>query len=71
MTPVWRNLRLQQKTAFLRFPPVHRANLDGRLWVDLTPSPRRWGMTAFCDCGHRASTRVVPHMEEVTAIAAS
>ena len=26
----WRNLHIQRKTAFLRFPPVHWANLEGQ-----------------------------------------
>ncbi len=31
----WRNRPLHRKTAFLRFPPVHRADLEGRLpWPD-------------------------------------
>src|SRR5208283_430771 len=27
---LWRNIRLQPKTAFSRFPPVHRADLEGQ-----------------------------------------
>jgi hypothetical protein len=34
--PFWRNLVLQPKTAFLRFPPVHRAGPEGQQKVDLT-----------------------------------
>ena len=30
------------KTAFLRFPSVHSADLEGRLRVELTHSPSRW-----------------------------
>ena len=30
----WPNLRHQPKTAFSRLPPLHRANLEGRLRVE-------------------------------------
>jgi hypothetical protein len=40
--------RLQPTTAFQRFLPVHRADLKGRLRVDLTRSPHRLAMTAIC-----------------------
>src|SRR5271165_1034449 len=33
-----RNSRLQPKTAFSRFPPVHSADLEGQQRVDLTRS---------------------------------
>ena len=43
-----RNLRLQPKSAFLRFPAVRRADLKGQQRVDLTHSPRRRRMAASC-----------------------
>jgi hypothetical protein len=42
----WRSL--QPKTAFLRFRPVHRPDLEGRLRVDLTGSLSPRGMAAPC-----------------------
>jgi hypothetical protein len=35
-----RNRHLQPKTAFLRLPPVHRADLKGQLRVDSGLSPQ-------------------------------
>jgi hypothetical protein len=37
----WRNLRLQPKSALLRFPAVHRADLERQQRVDLTRSQGR------------------------------
>jgi hypothetical protein len=34
--------------AYGRIPPVHRADLEGQLSVELTSSPRRRGMSAIC-----------------------
>ena len=31
---LWRNRHLQPKTAFSRFPPVHRVDLEGKQRVD-------------------------------------
>ena len=47
----WPNLRHQPKTAFSRLPPLHRANLEGRLRVDFAHSPSRQGRPAFCAQG--------------------
>jgi len=44
----WRNLRLQPKTAFWRFAPVHRPDLEGQLRVDCAGSPRPTEMSAIC-----------------------
>jgi hypothetical protein len=44
----WRNLRIQLKTAFSRFPPLHRADLEGRLRIDLAGSPSFGRMTGVC-----------------------
>jgi hypothetical protein len=44
----WRKRRLQPKTAFSRFPPVHRAEPEGPLRVDLTRSPSRRRTTGIC-----------------------
>jgi hypothetical protein len=38
---MWRNLRLQPKTAFTRFPPVHAADPEGRQRVEIPRSPSR------------------------------
>jgi hypothetical protein len=38
---LWRNLRLQPKTAFSRLPPVQRADLKGQLRVEGGRSPRK------------------------------
>ena len=43
-----RNLCLQPKSAFSRFAPVQRADVEGRLRVDLTRSPNRPATTAIC-----------------------
>ena len=66
----WPNLRHQPKTAFSRLPPLHRANLEGRLRVDLTRSRSRRRMTAICakrttgiDAKHR--TRPRPWMSQL------
>ena len=40
--------RHQRKTDLSRLPPLHRADLEGRLRVDFACSPQRWGMTAVC-----------------------
>jgi hypothetical protein len=34
--------------AYGRIPPVHRADLEGQLSVELTSSPRRRVMSAIC-----------------------
>jgi len=52
----WRKLRLQPKTAFLRFPAVHRADLEGQQRVDLTRSPRRRECRLFARSGRLEST---------------
>jgi hypothetical protein len=44
----WRSLRLQPKTAFSRFPTVHRADLEGQPRVEFTRSPSRPATPAFC-----------------------
>jgi hypothetical protein len=44
----WRNRLLQPKTAFSRFPPVHRLDPEGLLRVVLTRSSRRPGMPGMC-----------------------
>jgi hypothetical protein len=41
--PLWRNSRLHPKSAFSRFSFVHRADLEGQQWVDLTRSPNPSG----------------------------
>jgi hypothetical protein len=56
-----RNRRLQRRTAFSRFPPVHRADLEGQQRVELTRSELvsgtvRSGAHAFGD-GYRPGTR--------------
>jgi xanthine dehydrogenase YagR molybdenum-binding subunit len=43
-----RNLRLQQKAAFSRLPPIHKADLNGQKRVDLARSPGVAGMSANC-----------------------
>jgi hypothetical protein len=45
---LWRNLHLQAKTAFSRFPPVHRTDVEGQQRVDLTHTPNPPAMSAFC-----------------------
>src|ERR1700691_1969242 len=42
---------LQPKSAFSRFPPVHRADLEGQQRVDLNRSSRGPRMTALCAKG--------------------
>ena len=47
----WRNPRLQPKTVFSRFPPVHRADLQGHVWT----APLRQGLVEALrtiGCGH-------------------
>ncbi len=44
----WRNRSLQPKTAFSRFPPVHRADLEGRQRVDCAISQGRPARAAIC-----------------------
>ena len=61
----WRNLRLQPKTAFLRFPAVHRADLEGQQRVDsghptTSQNPSNFGLTRAdaCDVSARGPTTV-------------
>jgi hypothetical protein len=44
---LWRNGRLQPKSAFSRLPPVHGGDLEGQLRVELTSSPSRQRMAGF------------------------
>src|SRR6516162_838942 len=41
----WGNLRLQPKTAFSRFPLVHRVDLEGQQRVDFGPPAQRRSIT--------------------------
>ena len=52
-TPTPRNRRLQPKTAFPRFPSVHKANLEGQQRVDLPLSPRLNEWPLFAQSGRR------------------
>jgi hypothetical protein len=52
----WRNRRLRPKTAFSRFPPIHKTDLECRQRVDLTGSPSRGRMIAS-----RLSAESSPH----------
>ena len=42
------NARLQPKSAFSCFPPVHTIGPEGQLRVDLTRSPHCLALTAIC-----------------------
>jgi DNA-binding FadR family transcriptional regulator len=58
-----RNLRLQPKTAFTRFPPVHAADPEGQQRVDLTRSQLVSGTVgpgAFPRVGPMAGVRRSP-----------
>jgi hypothetical protein len=54
--PLWSNLRVQPKTAFSRFPPIHWANLEEQQRVDLTRSPSRRRMAGICALKSSASS---------------
>jgi hypothetical protein len=41
---LWRNLRIQSKTAFSRFPPVHRTGLEGPILTALIRISLKFGV---------------------------
>jgi hypothetical protein len=45
---LWSNLRVQPKTAFSRFPPIHWADPQGQQRVDMTRSPGRQRTAGNC-----------------------